>query len=320
MMMKKFIGGLLLTLLMAFAAQAKLPSSITMDPGVINVVNNPASGVKVPFGKYYTVSIPLYIDETDCPFITENNCLLYLEPSSPVFGNKHYQAPEGNAFAYSFKGSEAFYFSVGYRDSTGDHYQDWAGIDYTSIHSRNIQIIMPIFTPNNMSIEPHDIFISGLVASILSQGYLKTNINANVNIHVQESTCTMQNSLNQAFYWNNISPSEISNGTVTKQRAPITILCSGAEIQSIGLNVKGDSGVYDANNGIIKTDLPNLGVKLTWARDNLPVVLNKDIVYPPSAQTNQADYSIDAQPVHVGTEPIPAGSFSGVATVEIQYR
>lgn len=318
--MMKFIAGLLLVLIGSFSVEATMPNSVTIDTGVISVVNDPSSAVTVPFGKY-VFSTPVYFSEEDCPDL--NVCSLTIDVNSPIINySKVDYSPDHSVTGYKVKGAKGFYLSLGIRDSTGDNYG--YGVRPMYSHDRHFQIIFTIFTPDDGTDQIGEANVSGKIGFISSKDFSgevnNTNVNIDMNISIKESACVIQNSLNQAYRWDNISPSEIMNGSVAKKRAPITIQCSGTELGSTMFKLTADTGSADDNNGILKTDLDNLGIKLTWAKDGNAIPFNQEMVYPGDTSTNLGDYSIDAQPVSINGGTIAGGTFHGAATLLIEYR
>lgn len=144
--------------------------------------------------------------------------------------------------------------------------------------------------------------------------YVKYTINVNVIL----TSCSITSSKLVTVNWPALSPNEISSGEAEIKNTPISIHCG--EINTpVTMRVTSSNGSEDDVNGIIKTTLPNLGLKLTWSKDGTPVPLNKDIK---STLLGDYTYDISAQPVKIGpdSEKISAGDFATTVTVSYEYR
>ncbi|TBM28792.1 fimbrial protein [Hafnia paralvei] len=320
--MENIIAGVIVALLFSFAAQAAIPDSINVDSGLISVVDDPSTSSVVPFGKYVFSSAPIYMDTDDCPdeYLGDSiYCSITFLNNSTFYNiNSFVDMPEYTAF--KIIGGQGFYVAFGIRDSKGDHY--WSG-GSLKINERNFRVIMSIFTPESGTDKIGTLDKSGTLATLRhrQQGSeVFTAVNAHINISIKESACIMQNSLNQAFHWDNITPSSIINGNVSTQQAKVTIKCSGSELHSMMFKLMADTGSDDASEGILKTDLNNLGIKLTWADSGNTIPFDKEMVFPGDTSNNLKDFSINAQPVSINGGAIPGGTFRGAATMIIEYR
>lgn len=320
--MKNIIAGVIVALLFSFAVQAAIPDSITVDSGIISVVDDPSTSSVVPFGKYVFSSAPIYMDTDDCPdenLGQDTTCsLTFLQDSTFYNINNVIDTSEYSAFKIT--GGKGFYVAFGIRDSTGDHY--WTG-GSLKITQRNFRVIMSVFTSDSGTDKTGTMDKTGTLAEIRHhrQGSTAVSmVNAHIDIAIKESACIMQNSLSQAFHWDNITPSSIINGSVTTQQAKVTIKCSGSELHSMMFKLMADTGSDDASEGVLKTDLNNLGIKLTWAGSGNTIPFDKEMVFPGDTSTNLLDFSINAQPVSINGGAIPGGTFRGAATMIIEYR
>lgn len=320
--MKNIITGVIVALLFSFAAQAAIPDSINVDSGVISVIDDPSTSSVVPFGKYVFSSAPVYMDTDDCPdenLGQDTTCsLTFLNDSTFYNINNVIDTSEYSAFKIT--GGKGFYVAFGIRDSTGDHY--WTG-GSLKITERNFRVIMSIFTSDSGTDKTGTMDHTGTLAMIKhhKQGAATTTtVNAHIDIAIKESACIMQNSLSQAFHWDNITPSSIISGNVAIQQAKVTIKCSGSELHSMMFKLLADTGSDDASEGVLKTDLKNLGIKLTWAGSGNAIPFDTEMTFPGDTSTNLLDFSINAQPVNINGGAIPGGTFRGAATMIMEYR
>ncbi len=141
----------------------------------------------------------------------------------------------------------------------------------------------------------------------------------NMNFVITKETCAVTTSHDMAFYWTDLTPNEITNGNSQIKSAPISLSCNNSNVGPLQVTITSSQGANSVANGVINTDLLNLGIKLTWASNGLPVALETPIDFP-AATSSTEDLSINAQPVQTGSGTVGAGDFSTAVTMNIEYR
>lgn len=136
---------------------------------------------------------------------------------------------------------------------------------------------------------------------------------------ITKETCAVTTSHDMAFYWTDLTPNEISNGNTQIKNAPISLSCNTSNVAPLQVTITSSQGTNSVANGVINTNLLNLGIKLTWASNGLPVALETPIDFP-AATSSTEDLSINAQPVQTGSGTVGAGDFSTAVTMNIEYR
>ncbi len=150
--------------------------------------------------------------------------------------------------------------------------------------------------------------------NIVSNIYLTS-----LTLVITKETCAVTTSHDMAFYWTDLTPNEISNGNAQIKNAPISLSCNNSNVGPLQVTITSSQGANSVANGVINTDLLNLGIKLTWASNGLPVALETPIDFP-AATSSTEDLSINAQPVQTGSGTVGAGDFSTAVTMNIEYR
>lgn len=225
--------------------------------------------------------------------------------------------------AYSYDISRGYYITFGIRDERGEQ---WPADQSMSNIINGSSIIATIESTGEDSSEgliPGSstiyFYLAGSACKKYENGYCAA-IRVNLNLTIKNSSCQIITQHNMAFTWPNIRPSEIINGSVAKQTAPVTMACSQSTGASpVAITFTSSNGSSDAANGVVKTSLENLGLQLTWASNGQFIPLDKEIDFPAIASATE-DFSVNAKPVQIGSGKINGGNFSTIVTMSVEYR
>lgn len=288
---------------------AKIKSQQMTISGTVNVNKDPNENGYIPPGRYVFASQP------------------FTGPSGEMIliGSFPRIIIPGGALAWDL--GNGFAAIMGVRDSAGvDHWTD-----LPQYSEKGAEAIISVVTAPEGT-EFTGTFTTGNVRAAAvsdSTGTYKNDLVAelylNLTFNVSNSSCLITTPHNAIFNWPGISPSEIRNGSVPVQTAPVTMSCSssGAEemiTRPVAITFTSTDGSADAANGIIKTDKANLGLKLTWHSNGQPVQLDKVNEFPAVA-AKTVDFSVDAQPVALNSpNTISGGSFATTVTMTVEYR
>lgn len=214
-----------------------------------------------------------------------------------------------------------FFTLYGYRDDTGTHLVPYGTTKFT-IPSK-AQFVISVATSSDGSKYIGNFNFSAGVVGVYQDGdknpFTSLNI-SNMTFTISNSTCAISTSHDMIFYWNNLSPSQIQNGSSEVKTAPVRMDCSNSGgVMPVAVTFNSTNGSYDAVNGIVKTNLENLGLLLTWASTGKPIPQEKEIDFPATSNSSE-DFNVNATPVQLGSGIIKEGDFSTNVTMSIEYR
>lgn len=308
---------------------AKFPTEHISISGTVNVNKDPTDNGVVPFGRYIFTGSPQYNGPQDSDFPPHSVDYVAMRVN---FTN--WSKDIDNYRTVSI--GHGFYLAFGIRDDRGDIWAtntvlvnsfpvkspgdmvvsvltDATGTDFVGDFSYSNSKVAFIFEADS------DVCKKSSEIKINNSGVCAI-VNINLNFHVANSTCQIITAHNMAFVWTSLSPSEISNGSAESKTAPVTMQCSNAGgIEPVAVTFTSSGGTYDAAQGIVKTNLANLGLQLTWASNGQPVVMDKEITFP-ALSTSTEDLSVNAKPVQLGSTSVGGGSFSTQVTMNVEYR
>lgn len=291
-----------------YCETAKTPTQEITVSGTINVNKDPNENGYIPLGRYTLVSEA---------YAGKNGLTLFDSRSYTEFLLDGGQAWDiGNGF----------YIIPGIRDSKGDHWD--VNNDYKS--EAGGKLLLAIVTDKNGtpftgSFSTGKVELGGVISSTDCKNTICADYYINLTFNVSNSSCLITTPHDAVFNWPGISPSEIRNGSVAVQTAPVTMTCTnsgeeGVIARPVAITFTSSNGSEDAANGIIKTDKENLGLQLTWHSNGQPIPQDKVIEFPALASATE-DFSVDAKPVAInGTQQITGGSFATTVTMSVEYR
>lgn len=320
--------GCFLASVMTPVHAAKFPTENISISGTVNVNKDPTDNGVVPFGRYIFTGSPQYNGPQDSDFAPKDPDYVAMRINFSDWAkdiDNHKTVSIGHGF----------YLTFGIRDERGDtwstnalHLQtytvvspgevmvsvltDASGTDFVGDFSYSSSQVAYIFEA--------DTYVCKKNSAVRTTAGVCAIVSINLNFHVANSTCQIITAHNMAFVWTSLSPSEISNGSAESKTAPVTMQCSNAGgIEPVAVTFTSSGGTYDAAQGIVKTNLANLGLQLTWARNGQPVVMDKEITFP-ALSTSTEDLSVNAKPVQLGSTSVGGGSFSTQVTMNVEYR
>lgn len=229
--------------------------------------------------------------------------------------------------AYPVKGVPGLYYSLGLSVNGGDityaPNSAYSAFFYPNNPDKPaLYTAYEIFTtyagttiqPGTYQINQTAGYFSGQMKGALSAFPYGTIYNTNT-ITVTASTCQLQTPRDISIQWPSMSPSEVQSYSAEVKPAAIQTICQADNI-NILVTVSSSNGSNDAANGIVNTNKANLGLKLTWASDGQPVILDQQRDF---GRGLTRDFTINAQPVGTGGG-ISGGDFTSDVTVTFEYR
>lgn len=293
-----------------YTADPEIPTQKITINGTVNINKNPDDNGYIPPLRYVFVSEP-YTGPLDVMIMSLPK-VSYVAPYMGVdLGH-------------------GIYAVIGIRDNGGDH---WDISDGDLKVSPGGSLLISIVTASEGTDFTGSLSSGNIPLGIITHGDCNgvysndvcAEYNLNINLNVSNSSCLITTPHDAVFNWPGISPSEIRNGSVAVQTAPVTMSCTssakeGVVARPVAITFTSSNGSQDAANGIIKTDKENLGLQLTWHSNGQPIAQDKVIEFPAIASATE-DFSVDAKPVLInGTQQITGGSFATTVTMSVEYR
>ncbi|PKE31771.1 hypothetical protein CWS43_06895 [Rahnella sp. AA] len=144
----------------------------------------------------------------------------------------------------------------------------------------------------------------------------------NLSVNYIETSCGIKSKQGSVINWPALYKSDIVNGTAESKPYSLALICGdeSAPPLPIDISFSASNGVADAANGIVRTNLQNLGLKLSWANPALPPLVLGQVNH--STLAGVGDYSVLAQPVKIGSSAgtIQAGQFDTTVTMNIEFQ
>ncbi|MFU2316446.1 fimbrial protein [Rahnella sp. PCH160] len=136
------------------------------------------------------------------------------------------------------------------------------------------------------------------------------------------TSCGINAKQGSTINWPNLYKAEIVNGTAESKPYGLSFICGDASAPPSPINISFSStnGFADAANGIVKTNLENLGIKLSWANPALPPLVLDQVNH--SSLSGVGDYTVMAKPVKLSklTDALQAGQFDTTVTMNIEFE
>lgn len=143
-----------------------------------------------------------------------------------------------------------------------------------------------------------------------------------LSVNYIETSCGIKAKQGSVINWPALYKSDIVNGTAESKPYSLALICGdeSAPPLPIDISFSASNGVADAANGIVRTNLQNLGLKLSWANPALPPLVLGQVNH--STLAGVGDYSVLAQPVKIpgSTGNISAGKFDTTVTMNIEFQ
>lgn len=291
------------------------------------IINSSASAtmsnIEINFGNFYinalsgttTVTMPLgtYTREGTPAVGNDNGPGLML---TGMAGGCNYFTAQGYCEYFLEKDIKGVYIVLGTRRGEQQRYWNSAGA-LSGVLAGDI-VTGDIVLDKSTFIGTYDMsrYLIARITDIYNNGY---NVYLSGTLTIAKTACNISTAHDMNYTWTPLSPSQIANGSAPVKKAPITMTCVGSAVP-VTVTVTSSNGYADTQQGIIKTDMANLGVKLTWAKNDLPVLLNTAIDVPASSETTQ-DFSINALPVtSTGNTKVNGGDFNSTVTLAFDYH
>lgn len=281
------------------------------------------TNIEINFGNFYinalsgttTVTMPVgtYTREGTPAIGSEYGSGLYL---GSMAGGCNYFTAEGYCEYFLEKDIIGVYIVLGTR--RGEQQKYWSSAASMSGINPGDIITGDIVLDKSTFIGTYDMsrYLIARVTNAQRDGYY---IYLSGTLTIAKTACNISTAHDMNYTWTPLSPSQIANGSAPVKKAPITMTCVGSSVP-VTVTVTSSNGYADTQQGIIKTDMANLGVKLTWAKNDLPVLLNTAIDVPASSETTQ-DFSINALPVtSTGNTKVNGGDFNSTVTLAFDYH
>ncbi|WMY75569.1 fimbrial protein [Buttiauxella selenatireducens] len=137
-----------------------------------------------------------------------------------------------------------------------------------------------------------------------------------------ETSCGIKSKQGSVINWPALYKTDIVNGTAESKPYSLSLICGNESDPALPVNISFTSthGFADAANGIVKTNLANLGLKLSWVNPALtPLALDQ---VNKSMLAGVGDYSVLAKPVKLSksTDTLQSGQFDTTVTMNIEFQ
>lgn len=137
-----------------------------------------------------------------------------------------------------------------------------------------------------------------------------------------ETSCGIKSKQGSVINWPALYKADIVNGTAESKPYSLSFICGKESDAPLPINISFSStnGFADAANGIVKTNLANLGLKLSWANPALPPLVLDQVNH--SMLSGVGDYTVMAKPVKISnsTDTLQAGQFDTTVTMNIEFQ
>lgn len=144
----------------------------------------------------------------------------------------------------------------------------------------------------------------------------------NMTVNYIETSCGIKSKQGSVINWPSLYKADIINGTVESKPYSLSLIC-GKESDTplpIDISFSSTNGFSDAANGIVRTNLANLGLKLSWANPALPPLMLDQVNH--SMLSGVGDYTVMAKPVKLSAsaDTLQAGQFDTTVTMNIEFQ
>lgn len=143
-----------------------------------------------------------------------------------------------------------------------------------------------------------------------------------LTVNYIETSCGINAKQGSTVNWPSLYKGDIINGNVESRPYSLSLICGDASAPPLPINISFSStnGFADAANGIVKTNLANLGLKLSWANPALPPLVLDQVNH--STLSGVGDYTVMAKPVKLSnvTDALQAGQFDTTVTMNIEFE
>ncbi|WP_279204677.1 fimbrial protein [Obesumbacterium proteus] len=299
-----FLLKIVFFLIINFSARAKTDIDINFGNIYVNELSG-STTVSIPLGSYTREGTPVVGSQygTSLSLVGMTGC--------------NYFTPQGNCEYKLDNDGTGIFFVLGARHGEQQRYWDSGGGLYGVVPGD--VITGDLVLDNSNFIGTYRIArnqIANVRYSYKSDGYV---VYVSGYVTVARTACHISTGHDMIYTWTPLSPSQIGNGSAPVKNTPITMKCVGATVP-VTVTVTSSNGYADSQQGVIKTNMENLGVKLTWARNGFPVLLNTAIEFPASSETT-TDFSINALPVTTTSNmKVNGGDFDAMVTVAFDYH
>lgn len=169
--------------------------------------------------------------------------------------------------------------------------------------------------------------MGGMVQATTTLG----EVTMGINMVVTDVTCSINNTkgISQQIIMPIVSHDTLIKNSAQNTEVPLLIDCRSSASQPTSVSIRlnpGSAGtlVGDGSNGILKTDLTGIGIKLTWKNmaGHPPASLlpGHDTVFTTAFGSEGIwDLSLFAQPVLVSGETPEMGRYTGALQISLKY-
>lgn len=135
------------------------------------------------------------------------------------------------------------------------------------------------------------------------------------------TSCGIKSKQGTDVTWPSLTKSEIVNGTAPVKPYALSLICGEqSDIPSpVNITFSATNGFADAANGIVKTNLDSVGLKLSWANPALPPLMLDQVNR--STLSGVGDYTVLAKPVKITSESgaIMSGYMDTSVTMTVEF-